>query len=667
MRSSIFGLVSLCSLVSCATQQPNATKQTNAPEVGTGFDQLSREEMNFRAAERFIPIFWRADENADRSIQPAELSVLWGPQKKTRADFVGPDGNFTPSFYVAYRNLLSPADDSRLDPAEKARRALVRRELRGGQPTLVETDLTSATEEDRQVAAHVFAAAIVIEQLHGRQLGTFVYQGQVPADDMASRAMFNRNQGPWCVTPQLEKEPKCGALPSMPRHLSGLYPAEVQTESNFCDALGGQPNAKALMDHFSTVEKGGDGLRPVPYNVAYSPEMLAIAKELEAASLAIVSPGEAPFKKYLSAAAAAFRSNDWEPANVAWVAMSGSTSRWYLRIGPDEVYYEPCAWKAGFAVSFARINPESKAWQDKLEPVKLQMENALAQLAGAPYKARDVKFKLPDFIDMVLNAGDSREPHGATIGQSLPNWGPIAEKGGRTVAMTNLYTDSDSRTVLKRQMSSVFCSATDARATTDPKPAIMSTVLHEAAHNLGPSHDYAVAGKKDREAFGGPLASTLEELKAQSSALYFSEWLVAKNLLQRAEAEEAHVRDVAWAFAHISRGMYEGDGRPKNYSQLASIQMGTLWRAGALVWKANETAANGTDMGCFDLDFQKWKPAVETLAGRVLRIKGRGDRNDAEAIKAEWVDASGEWARLRAVATERWLRAPKATFVYSLR
>ena len=52
---------------------------------------------------------------------------------------------------------------------------------------------------------------------------------------------------------------------------------------------------------------------------------------------------------------------------------------------------------------------------------------------------------LPDFIDIVINAGDDRNPLGATIGESLPNWGPVANEGrGRTVAMVNLYLDPDS-------------------------------------------------------------------------------------------------------------------------------------------------------------------------------------------------------------------------------
>ena len=38
----------------------------------------------------------------------------------------------------------------------------------------------------------------------------------------------------------------------------------------------------------------------------------------------------------------------------------------------------------------------------------------------------------------------------------------------------------------------------------------LSAVLHEAGHNLGPSHDYLAEGKKDSVVFGGPLASMLE-------------------------------------------------------------------------------------------------------------------------------------------------------------
>ncbi len=672
MRRSLVALA--LTLAACATPPPvkpaadvpaPPPPAAPAPKPVT-FDQLTRDAFNGRAQEHFLPLFWRADEDRDGAIDPAELALLWGPQGFNRARFVDAKGSFTPAFAEAYQRLLTSPDERALAAAEQQRRAAVRLELSQGRPTLVETDLSNASDEDRAVVKHVFAAAEWLERLHARQLGNDALVQALPADDLASRALFHRNQGPFCVAPKTENDPACSALVARPVRVSGLYPAAVQADPKFCERLEKAPNAKALMDHFSVVVADGQGFKAVPYSEAYREESSAIATELEAAANALGS-GEAAFQTYLRAAAASFRSNDWEPANQAWVAMGPTNSKWYLRIAPDEVYAEPCAWKAGYAVSFARINPDSLSWQQKLEPVKTDMEKALATLAGPPYRARDVKFKLPDFIDMVLNAGDSRNPHGATIGQSLPNWGAVAEKGGRTVVMTNLYTDLDSRQILEGQMASLFCPSAMAKATTDPKPAVMGVVLHEAAHNLGPSHEYKVKGREDDEVFGGPLASIMEELKAQTAALYFSEWLVTRGLITQAEADFAHTRDVAWAFGHISRGLYAAGGQPRTYSQLASIQLGTLSKAGVLTWKAELTAANGTDAGCYEVDFVKWKPAVDALARRVLKAKGSGDKADAQKMIAEFVDAKDDWAAQRAVITSRWLRAPKATFVYAVK
>jgi hypothetical protein len=664
MRAASF-FVFATFIAGCHAQPTPSPAKIVMPPTPPTLDRIERGEFNFRAQERYAPVFWRADGNDNKRLDPEELSVPWGPQEKERSAFVNAQG-FTPAFYDVYRSLLAPIDDSARTPEESARRELERRELRYGKPTLIETDFSLGSDEDRAIEAHLFNVAALIEKIYMRQLGTLDLLRQVPHDDPASFAVFWRNHGPWCVTPQLENDPKCSALPVLPPHRSGLYPLDIQDDAKFCDKLAAQPNGKDLMGHFSTVVKDGAGFRAVLYSEAYREDSERIALELDALAGAISSDNEKPLKAYAIAAAKAFRTNDWEPANQAWLEMGGSSSHYYLRVAPDEVYYEPCGWKAGYALTYARMNADSKTWRDRLSPVKGQMEQALAKLAGAPYKARDVAFRLPDFIDIILNAGDQRAPHGATIGDSLPNWGPVAARGGRTVAMVNIGTDADSKDALAKQMASLYCSSTAGLATTDPRPAVMSTVLHEASHNLGPSHDYMVNGKKDSDVFGGPLASTMEELKAQTSALYFSRWLAEKHVITVDEATAANVRDVAWAFGHISQGMYEADGKPKNYSQLASIQMGTLWKGGVLLWHADRPSAGG-DQGCFELDLSKWTKVVDALATRVLRAKGRGDRKDAERMKAEFVDDKGEWARLEGIITERWLRTPKATFLYGVR
>jgi hypothetical protein len=391
-----------------------------------------------------------------------------------------------------------------------------------------------------------------------------------------------------------------------------------------------------------------------------------VAAELKAAAEAVKSKEEAPLRDYLLAAAQAFIDNDWYKADEAWAKMGVNNSKWYLRIGPDETYFEPCSQKAGFQVSFARINQDSLKWQKTLEPVKKEMEEALAAMAGAPYKARDVKFKLPDFIDIVLNAGDARNATGATVGESLPNWGPVAKKGGRTVVMTNLYTDKDSLDASKQVMSSVFCKSIMDQMSMEPGLSTMSTVLHEAAHNLGPAHEYEVGGKVDGVVFGGAMAAMLEELKAQTSALYFADWLAEKGTIDKKQAVESHYRDMAWAFGQMSQGMYDGNNKPKPYPQLASIQVGWLHKAGAMLWKADETAANGTDKGCFAADLTKFQPAVAELEKLVLGIKARGDKEGAVKLRTEFCDADGEWKKIRETVRERWLRSAKTSFGYSI-
>jgi hypothetical protein len=194
----------------------------------------------------------------------------------------------------------------------------------------------------------------------------------------------------------------------------------------------------------------------------------------------------------------------------------------------------------------------------------------------------------------------------------------------------------------------------------------MGTVLHEAAHNLGPAHEYKVNGKKDREIFEGPLASMLEELKAQTAALYYTDWLADKKILTALEAEQAHVRDITWTFGHISRGMYTATGSPRTYSQLAAIQIGFLVEVGAIEWKASDKAANGEDTGCMELHLDKFPVEVKKLMTDVAGIKARGDKKRALELKKRYVDVDGERKALLDTIRERWLRAPKASFVYAI-
>ncbi|RME25290.1 MAG: hypothetical protein D6806_08095, partial [Deltaproteobacteria bacterium] len=414
---------------------------------------------------------------------------------------------------------------------------------------------------------------------------------------------------------------------------------------------------------FVAVREREGKLVAVPFDEAWQGLVEMVSKKLEQAAAALEGTSEKPLQNYLQAAARSFRSNEWLPADEAWAAMNAQNSRWYVRVAPDEVYWEPCSRKAGFHLTLARINTESVEWQKKLTPVRQEMENELAKLAGPPYRTRKVSFHLPDFIDIVINAGDDRDPFGATIGQSLPNWGPVANEGrGRTVVMTNLYTDPDSVEVQRRKAASMLCRESFERIKFESKPDVLGTILHEAAHNLGPAHEYRVEGKTDSEIFGGPLASTMEELKAQTAALFFLPFLVERGLIDRRQMTRSYQHTVLWMLGHISRGMYDASGKPKPYSQLSAIQLGYFLEHGAVEFRKDEKAANGSDIGCLELHVEKFPSMSGQLMKLVAGIKARGDRAAAQRLVKKYVDGK---IVPHALIKERVLRFPKASFVYS--
>ncbi|MDQ7088946.1 MAG: hypothetical protein Q9Q13_14310 [Acidobacteriota bacterium] len=622
---------------------------TGAPPAGP--DRL---EFNRLAVRLDLPWFWVADRNANGVPDADEVVRL----------LFYPDGG---SWEQGYRRILElarrPEPGADLPEAERRRRQRVIDDLDHGIPTLVYNDLRDLPGDHRALVRHMLEVAYRIDAIYARQTGMDRLETRLP-DDPASHSLFRRNWGPACLAPKTQDDPACSAIPGAPRPVYGVYPAALQADEDFCRTLAARPDGEALLAPFVVVRGEGRELRAVPYSEAFAPQTRQVAAELRAAADDLRDPDEEALRAYLRAAARAFEDNDWEPADEAWAAMGPRNSRWYLRVGPDEVYWEPCARKAGFHLTFALINKGSLAWQNRLDPVRQEMEQALAALIGPPYEPREVSFQMPDFIDIVFNAGDDRNALGATIGQSLPNWGPVANEGrGRTVAMTNLYTDADSRRIQRAQAASLFDAATMEAYTDSVEPGLMATILHEATHNLGPSHEYLFEGKSDAEWFGGPLASILEELKAQTGALWYVEFLRARGLITDALARQTYVDSLRWAMDHISRGMVTATGHPKAYSQLAAIQVGFFLDQGALGFDLRAPAANGSDRGAFTVDFDKLPRAVEGLMLRVGRIKAGGDRAAAEKLVALYVD--GDRLPLELIA-ERILRHPKASFVYAV-
>ncbi|MBM4398562.1 MAG: hypothetical protein FJ087_23115, partial [Deltaproteobacteria bacterium] len=400
-----------------------------------GLPTLPRADFNRLAARAGIPLHWTADDATPGTPDPAEVAVLGVPAD--RAAWVK-GATFTPRFERAWRQIV-----------EMRRLEAVRLELDRGFPTRVATDLSGLPAAEKDLVRRLLAAGERVDRLYRTQVGATALEPHIARADPESRALFERNHGPWCVAPGTEKDPFCNALPDFPARRWDAYPADEVHETALCERLAAHPDRAALMAPFAVVRRQGDGLAAVPLNQAYGREMTAIAKDLEAAAKAAgAAGGEEALSRYLLSAAGGFRTNDWADADEAWAAMNSTNSRWYLRVGPDEVGWDLCNEKAGFHLALARTDGSAIDMQGRLSALRDEMERSLAALIGAPYAARPVSFHMPDFIEVVYNAGDSRPALGGVLGQSLPNWGRVATEGrGRTVVMTNLYQDPDSRSV----------------------------------------------------------------------------------------------------------------------------------------------------------------------------------------------------------------------------
>ncbi|MBU1239659.1 hypothetical protein KKF84_00285 [Myxococcota bacterium] len=655
--------------------------ETTTPEAGNPvtpvpvvpktltYDRLDRETFNKVAVRLNLPLFWINDANKNKTVEPNEVTGLLF--YSTTGMWVN-NGAFTKEFADTYEKMVA-AHATPIPKTvcckERLRRELVISDLDQGRPTLVHTDTSVFTAEEKIFARHMYTISLLMDKLYALQTGTAGLEKQIAADDPASWRLFMRNLTTKCVAPKTEKNENCASIKGV-TPLPGVYPAELQKDDKdrkFCENLDKldkktKQDSKKLLYQFNAVRMVKGKLTAVPYTVAFKEIMTQLSDELTKTAGDIKDPNEKALKEYLVAAAKAFKDNNWYEADKKWVAMSSKNSKWYVRIGPDEVYWDPCNRKAGFHVTFSRINPDSIAWQKKIEPIKNAMEKDLATLIGRPYRARKIGLHLPDFINIIANAGNDRSPMGATIGQSLPNWGPVAKKGGRTVVMTNLYTDADSLLMSRHKAESLFTKESLTYFTDKQGPSTFSIILHEITHNLGPSHEYKIRGKKDVDLFGGALATTMEELKAQTGALWYVDYFLKKKLITADFAKQTYVDSIHWAFGHISRGMKSASGRPRPYSQLAAIQVGFLMKEGAMVFDKNVMAANGKDKGAFVLHLDKFPAAINKLMKLVGMIKAKGLKKEALSLISQFVDSN---YLPHAEIAQRILRYPKASFVYS--
>lgn len=624
------------------------------------FSQVPRTVLNERALKGGWPFQWIQDTNRNGTVDARELAVLWGTDDSASAWTTGRE--LTPRFVEAYSTLVR-------EPlaARDERGRLVEKELSSSLPTIVFTDLSDAPAVDQAIVRQVGEVARRLERVFMRQLGSARFVDRARKLKGRDRALFFLNQSPWCLRGTSGNK-GCGAFEDLPQRVSGLYPAELQKDKGYCKTLAERPDAETLFDRHTAVVQRDGKLEAVPYSKAYRTEMTEVAKALRALAALVRDPAEAAFRNYVLASAQAFENDDWPSADRAWLELTTQSSQWYLRIGPDRVasLYAPCRRKALFQLTFGRFDRRSNTWKKKMALVKDKMEAKMTALAGAPYAQRDVDLGVPDFVHIILNAGETRRPVGAYIANTLPDAGPIADAGRRrTVSFNNLFTDPDSRARLESGVKDYFCPDSAWRFSSDPEPRVINSIFFLAGRNVGPTDDYRVRGRSQAEIFGGSMARVLNQVKGQASALHFVRWLKGRELIEPQLAERSFASGVMWSMQNLVQSLFAADGSRTVAGHIGAVMMGALLKGGAVQWRSDMAPASGSDKGCLSVYFDRFDEPVEQLLTEVVRIKARGNVDALDALLKRYVDEGPK--DVFKVIRERMRRRPGTTFVYAFR
>lgn len=512
-------------------------------------------------------------------------------------------------------------------PAEELeRRALVEHELGKVNPYYIVTPTRDLSERQRRMVTELYAAARVVDTLNALQIhpdNPRYAQEVAKSGSEADRALYARNQHPWCHDSDADL---CTSLASRPRKAIGHYHWPVGMSDEEYEAIKAAPNKKELLSPFTIVRRDGEAKwRAVPFaaDPLLGPHMKKLAMHLEKAAAACDDPSLVTFLKGRAAAFRATEAFPYDASDYHWIALDGD---WEVCVGPYEVYKNPRETKARFEMYFGPVDEEVTA---ALAPFKANlqaMEEKVADLVGRGiYEPRKLDSRIAiRAMSVWYAAGDGRNPQGAIAAFHLPNRGASVDEGlYKKVMLVNHMRAF--HPIMKARAKLILDPSLRGYVSGDA--AILNVTFHEFCHGFG-SHDElsikTVEGKETtvHDALG-PYTTLLEEEKAD----VLSAWLVAAQLASGALSEEqARQRYVSHLMHIFGLLQYSFKG---TYPRMVAVQLGWYMDRGAVSYHPRS--------GQWNMDFDKVPTAVESLAKRVATIQLTGDRAAAEELVGRYV------------------------------
>jgi len=471
----------------------------------------------------------------------------------------------------------------------------------------VNPDLSGLTDSEKLVLDELVAAGRIMSEL-------FKVQATPCYDSIAARVKklgdpamdryFDINAGPW--DRRMHHEAFVGGW-TKPEG-ANFYPLDLARADR---DLIGDP-AEGLDGLFTMVRRDDDGeLAAIPYSQFFGPGLIAAADHLRKAA---ALTEDASLSAFLEARAAAFLSDDYFESDMLWMDVD---SRVEATIGPYEVYEDLLFnYKAAFEAFITVTDPVESArlanFKDEL--TWLEMNLPLADEHKNPNRGSESPIRV---VDLVYSGGDTRAGI-QTIAFNLPNDERVREaKGSKKVLLRN---------IMGAKYDKILEPIADVLVADDQRPHLASesfflhTLWHEMSHGLGPGKLVVDGRETEVRLVLKDTYATIEEAKADIMGMWDILKLTqaGRDYFGPAIVKQQPVTFLAGMFRSVRFGISEAHG------QANAIQFNYLLEKGAIAY--NEST------GKFNVDFDRFMPAVELLLNEILVMQAEADYPAAQAM-----------------------------------
>ena len=465
------------------------------------------------------------------------------------------------------------------------------------------TDIGLLSDSERKVIPLLIEAALHMDSIFWLQSYGSETELMDLLDNEEDKAFAKINYGPWDRLN--DNEPFVEGFGPKPLG-AGFYPEDM-SEAEF--EVFESDDKKSLYTVIQRDESGN--LISIPYHEVYSSNTEAAARLLDqAADLT----DDQEFKTYLTARASAFRSDNYDASDIAWLDMK--KNHLDLIIGPIENYEDKLfGYKAAHE---AYVLVKDMAWSERLAHYVQflpDLQNGLPVPEEYKQESPGTDSQLNAY-DVIFYAGDCNSGS-KTIAVNLPNDEEIqTSKGTRRSQLKNAMRAKYDEILVP--ISQILI-APEQRQHITFNAFFSNTMFHEVAHGLGIKN--TINGKGTvREALKADY-SALEEGKADILGLYMVDELFQKGELTEGALEDYYVTFLASIFRSVRFGASSAHGKAN------MLRFNFFKDKGAF----SRDEVDGT----YQVDMVKMKSAMNDLSELILTLQGDGDAAGVSALMKE--------------------------------